>query len=194
MSELALLVQRLTSIDQQLQELSARQLPATAQQVQVILETARNGITVQTNPERLAQLLAPSLLGQMPSNEAVATATQRGVKAIEVAGQQAAAGIEQAAARVPRSIRVDTEVLGFTGFKSFGIFSGLLLLVLLFAGFGWRGRGEVEAQVEQLQQQVAAQAKAEKEYQEIFEWTLRKEQRFRKDYPKLAGKYFPLVK
>jgi hypothetical protein len=191
MSELALLVQRLTSIDEQLKQLSARQTPATAEQVQTILEAARKGILVQPNSERLAQLLAPALLGQMPSNEAIAAATQQGVQAIQAAGKQAAASIEQAAARVPRSIRVEQEIWGFTGFKSLSVFSGLLLLVLLVASFGWRGRGEAETQAAQLEQTVDQLRREQKAYRQVLDYSLRQQDRLRKDHPQLGAQYFP---
>jgi hypothetical protein len=143
----------------------------------------------------VARVLAPSLLAELPTPDALRQAGQQAAAAVSQAVQQATAQskkelvtataeLERSAQRIPRQVPVRGDVVGFTSLQAVAVFGGIVLV--LVAGLAWAiaSRNSTRTELATLQVRHA-------QMERWFTFFVEHRQTLAKERPELARKYFP---
>jgi uncharacterized membrane protein len=117
------------AIKAQLDELSKRPAPATAEQLKQV-----NNRPITLDAKDFAQYVLPDLKKGLPDTSAIEKAATGAANEIRQTAGQAAQTINQAAQGVPRQVRVTGDVYGFTTFYA-ALAYGLILILVVFGAW-----------------------------------------------------------
>jgi uncharacterized membrane protein len=117
------------AIKAQLDELSKRPAPATAEQLKQI-----NNLAITLDAKGFAEHVLPDLKDGLPNTTAIEKAADEAANRITQTADKAAKTINQAAQGVPRQVRVTGDVYGFTNFYA-ALAYGLVLLLVVFGAW-----------------------------------------------------------
>ena len=117
------------AIKAQLDELSKRPAPATAEQLKQV-----NNRPITLDAKGFAQHVLPDLKKGLPDTAAIEKAADEAATRITQTADQAYKTIHQAAQSVPRQVRVTGDVYGFTTWYA-ALAYGLVLLVVVFSAW-----------------------------------------------------------
>ena len=113
----------------QLDELSKRPAPATAEQLKQI-----NNRAITLDAKGFAEHVLPDLKEGLPDTVAIEKAADEAANRITQTADKAAKTINQAAQSVPRQVRVTGDIYGFTTFYA-ALAYGVVLLLLFFGAW-----------------------------------------------------------
>lgn len=116
------------AIKAQLDELSKRPAPATAEQLKQV-----NNRAITLDAKDFAQRVLPDLKEGLPDTDAIEKAADEAAKRITQTADKAAKAINQAAQGIPRQVRVTGDIYGFTTFYAALAYGLVLVLVVLGA-------------------------------------------------------------
>jgi uncharacterized membrane protein len=117
------------AIKAQLDELSKRPAPATAEQLKQV-----NNRAITLDAKDFAQHVLPDLKKGLPDTAAIKKAADEAATRITQTADQAAKTINHATQGVPRQVRVTGDIYGFTTFYA-AIAYGLVLLLVVFSAW-----------------------------------------------------------
>lgn len=113
----------------QLDELSKRPAPATAEQ---LVQVTDRPITLDA--KSFAQHVLPDLKKGLPDTAAIEQAADKAASRIAQTADQAVQNLEKTAQRIPRHVRVTGDIYGFTTWNAALIY-GLVLLLVVFGAW-----------------------------------------------------------
>lgn len=168
--------------------------PVSSDDLQKLLQAVEAKSRPTFDPASVARVLAPSLLAELPTPDALRQAGHQAAAAVGQAVQQAtaqskaelaaaAAELERSAQRIPRQVPVRGEVVGFTSLRAVAVFGGLVLV--LAAGLAWAiaSRNSARAELAALQARHA-------HMERWLAFFVERRQTLLKEHPALARKYF----
>ncbi len=117
------------AIKAQLDELSKRPAPATAEQLKQV-----NNRAITLDAKDFAQHVLPDLKKGLPDTVAIEKAADEAANRITQTADKAAKTINQAAQGVPRQVRVTGDIYGFTTFYA-ALAYGMVLLLVIFGAW-----------------------------------------------------------
>ncbi len=117
------------AIKAQLDELSKRPAPATAEQLKQI-----NSRAITLDAKGFAEYVLPDLQKGLPDTVAIARAADEATNRITQTADEAARTITQAAQGVPRQVRVTGDIYGFTTLYA-AVAYGLILVLTFFGAW-----------------------------------------------------------
>lgn len=117
------------AIRAQLDELSKRPVPATAEQ---LVQVTDRPITLDA--KSFAQHVLPDLKKGLPDTVAIEQAADKAASRIAQTADQAVQNFEKTAQRIPRHVRVTGDIYGFTTWNAALIY-GLILTLVVFGAW-----------------------------------------------------------
>jgi len=117
------------AIRAQLDELSKRPSPATAEQLAQVTDRP-----ITLDAKSFAQHVLPDLKKGLPDTAAIEQAADKAASRIAQTADLAVQNLEKTAQRIPRHVRVTGDIYGFTSWNAALIY-GLVLILLVFGAW-----------------------------------------------------------
>ena len=117
------------AIKAQLDELSQRPTPATAEQLEKVTDRP-----ITLDAKSFAEHVLPDLKKGLPDTVAIEQAADKAASKLTQTADQAFQRFEQTTQRIPRHVRVTGDIYGFTTFYA-AIAYGLVLLAVVFGAW-----------------------------------------------------------
>lgn len=174
----AQLLEDVNEIKQRLASLEARSEPATLKEVQALASRP-----IELSPGEIAGLLLPEIKRGIPTTAAFVQAADDVEKQLKASTSKVAERVEQAAASVPKEIKVTGDVYGFTNWKAALIYGIVLLATVAVAWYTCNYYRE-QAQETVIFEQAKEVAK-ERDYY------YRQIQAYKQKYPKYGDLFTP---